>query len=173
MPRTEKKSAPTRAALTRSGGRLGAEQGEGLEVLSTLEGNDRGEAVCLVLVVDHILRRDGHFALPRVGGVQIHEAVRSLEAEWLEEHAVHEAERRGAGTDRERQGSERDQGERGRACESARSVAQFLDRCFHRVDRRGGSRDAASEPVTQIRQRRVGWGLQDPTARMTSPSPAQ
>ena len=92
--------------------------------------------------------------------VQIHEAVRSLEAEWLEEHAVHEAERRCAGADRERQGGERDQGERGRARESARSVAQFLDGGFHnRVDRRGGSRDATERTVDSDATAPGGYGV--------------
>ena len=128
MPSVEKNPAPTRAALTRTGGALGRSR---LRFCLALDGDDAREAVRLVPVVDEILCREHHRGFSRIGAVQVHEPVRLREPQWLEEHAVHEAERRGAGADRERQRGERDQRERGRARKAARGIPQFLEGCFH------------------------------------------
>ena len=139
-------------------GSFGAEQ---VEVLPALDGDDAREAVRLVPEVDQILRREHHRGFSRIGPVQVHEPVRPLEAQWLEEHAVHKAERRGAGADRERQGGERDQRERGRARKSARGIPQFLDGCFH-IEGTVEGRGAQPAPVTTMGHRTRTWGLNHP-----------
>ncbi len=109
-------------------GTLGAKQ---VETQRTLDRDDRCEAVRLVPEVHQILRREHLRRLAGIRPMQVQESVRSLEAKGLEEHAVHKAERRGAGADRERHGGERDQCERGGAHQSARGVSEFLDGGFH------------------------------------------
>jgi hypothetical protein len=82
--------------------------------------------------------------------MQVHESPPSLEAEWLEEHVVHETER-ACWRQSRRERAERDQCERGRA-----------DGCFHVEWMVGEGRGTQpNETLTQMRHRSVGWGLHD------------
>jgi hypothetical protein len=69
-----------------------------------------------------------------------HGAVGVAPRQRPEQHGVHHAENGGIGADAERQRQHRNAGKTGVAAEGARAEAQVLQKGFHRVVRRGGTR---------------------------------
>jgi hypothetical protein len=76
----------------------------------------------LVLPVEEVERGDAIAAAARRLLPNHHDAVRVAVGQGLEQHAVHETEDGGVGSDAEREGQQRDDGEAGRAAQRADGV---------------------------------------------------